>query len=446
MGFKDGKTLIGEYVLKNTVIVGAQFGDEGKGKIIDLLSEETDVVVRFQGGNNAGHTICVGDQQYILHLVPSGVLHAGKICVIGNGVVVNPKALLEEIQMLENRHVSLKGRLFVSGLCHLIFPYHGLWDQYREESSGKESIGTTKKGIGPAYADKAARSGLRIIDGMHSDRFMHKFKKHAAYVNDVFTKIYKKPSFDVQKMADEYLALIQQIEPYVTDASILLNDLMDNGKTVLFEGAQGALLDIDFGTYPYVTSSSPTAGGACVGSGVGPTRIHEVIGVTKGYTTRVGEGPFPTEFSEDLEIFIREEGHEYGATTGRPRRCGWFDAVLVKHAMRINGITSLAITKLDVLSKLETIKICTAYKHKGKIFKEYPYDYRVFNECEPIYEILPGWRCDIQGAKEISDLPQNAINYLSFIKKFLKTEISIVSIGAKRNETIRLDKEVSYKL
>lgn len=425
--------------MTSTVLVGAQFGDEGKGKIIDILSEENDVIVRYQGGDNAGHTIVIGDKEYILHLIPSGILREDKICVIGNGVVVNPKALSTEIEMLEKNGINVDGRLFISGLCHLIFPYHGLWDQYREDSRGLESIGTTKKGIGPTYADKVSRMGIRLIDALNPKLFKQKIKKHGEYVNAVFQNIYHKEPIDMDKIAEEYLGWGQRLSKYIIDASIFLNQQMDQGKKVLFEGAQGAMLDIDFGTYPYVTSSSTTSGGACVGSGVGPSRIDKVIGVIKCYTTRVGEGPFPTEYDEALNEEIRSQGKEYGATTGRPRRCGWFDAVLAQHAIRVNGIDEFAMTKLDVLSKQKTIQVCTGYRLDGQIIKDIPQDIERLKDCEPIYEELPGWLEDIQHVKEFDQLPEKAKDYIAYLQNILKVPVKIISLGAKRSETIFLN-------
>ncbi|CUU05060.1 Adenylosuccinate synthetase, partial [Candidatus Kryptobacter tengchongensis] len=349
------------------VILGAQWGDEGKGKIVDLLSEDADIVVRYQGGANAGHTVSFDGKTYVLHLLPSGIFHPNVVCVIGNGVVLDPIALIEEIEMVKSAGVDVSGRLFISHRAHLIMPYHKLLDKLYEQ--GDDKIGTTGKGIGPSYVDKYARVGIRVVDLLDRDVFCKKLRKNIELKNEIIEKIYGETKFDVEKIIDEYIEFDKKIDEYVTDTAVYLNRAIKEGKKILLEGAQGALLDIDHGTYPYVTSSSPTAGGASTGSGIPPTKINGVIGVIKAYTTRVGEGPFPTELKDELGDHIREKGHEYGATTGIPRRCGWLDIVSLNYTIMINGIEKLALTKLDVLDELDEIKICVAYELKGKKLK-----------------------------------------------------------------------------
>ncbi len=420
------------------VIVGAQWGDEGKGKVIDLLAADSDIIVRFQGGNNAGHTVVIGKDQFILHLIPSGILHKGKICVIANGVVVNPKALLEEIDTLKSKGVNIKKRFFISDSCHIIFPYHWKLDQLKEEKKGRGKIGTTKRGIGPCYADKAARCGIRLSDLLDDEIFKVKLKSNIEEKNEIFKKVYGFDGFSFDDIYSEYVSYREKIKEYVTDTVSLINEALDENKKVLFEGAQGTFLDVDFGTYPYVTSSNTTAGGACVGSGVSPSRIKDVVGVVKAYTTRVGEGPFPTEFSDELMDKIRSKGKEFGATTGRPRRCGWFDAVLVKYAAKINDLQEVCVTKLDVLDNLPRIKICVGYKYNGKKLKSLPATPEVFSKVEPAYEELPGWESDITEIKQYKDLPANAKKYLSRISELIGSKITLVSVGSKRSQTIKV--------
>ena len=419
----------------NTVLVGLQWGDEGKGKIIDLLSEKTDYIVRFQGGNNAGHTVVVGKKTYIFHLLPSGVLHRGKICVIGNGVVVNPEVLLQEIDSLKKHKIKVNSCLKISPLSHVILPYHQVLDGLREQK-GTYKIGTTKRGIGPCYADKAARSGIRVIDLLNPKVLKQKLSDNLKEKNEIFNKVYNHKGYSFDKLYKEYSKFGKKLAPYVCDVTKLLNQAVKNKKDILFEGAQGTFLDIDFGTYPYVTSSSTTAGGACIGTGVSPKRIDKVIGVVKAYTTRVGEGPFVTQFKPYLMNKIRQQGKEFGATTGRPRRCGWFDAVMVKQSVMINDAQALAITKLDVLDILDKIRICTAYKYKGKTFKEFPYDQEVIKNAKPVYIEMPGWRENISGIRKFSDLPVNAKKYIKKIEELVEARASIVSVGSKRKETI----------
>jgi adenylosuccinate synthase len=404
------------------VVVGAQWGDEGKGKIIDILSRDADIIVRYQGGNNAGHTVVIGDKTFILHLIPSGILRKGKLCVIGNGVVVDPEALLSEINMLEAKGIKIDGNLVISECAHVILPYHKVIDKRRGTQ-----IGTTGRGIGPCYIDKMARCGIRMVDLINEDSLKRKL---SANLQD-------SSEFNFEEIYKEYIGYGKKIKKYLVNVSVLLNNAISKRKDILFEGAQGTLLDIDHGTYPYVTSSSAAAGGACTGTGVGPTKIDRTIGVVKAYTTRVGEGPFPTEFKEDLMEKIRTKGKEFGATTGRPRRCGWFDAVVVKHAVAINGLDEIVVTKLDVLDEMEEIKICTGYKYKGKAYKNFPADIDVLENCEPVYETCKGWMKDTTQATRYKDLPVNAKKYLARLSKFLNVKIGMVSVGSKREQAFK---------
>ena len=419
--------------MKNIVIVGAQWGDEGKGKVIDIFAAKADYIVRYQGGNNAGHTVVIGKESFILHLVPSGILHKGKICVIGNGVVVDPNALLEEISMLEAKGIDVDGRLFVSENSHIIFPYHKKLDELKEEK--RKKIGTTKKGIGPCYADKVARTGIRFVDLLDDEVFRDKLKNNLEEKNAVLTKIYGVEGYSFEDLYREYSDYGRKVKKYVTDTTLVLNEALKNKKGILFEGAQGTLLDVDHGTYPFVTSSNATAGGAATGTGIGPTRIDKVVGVVKAYTTRVGEGPFPTEFPKELMARIRERGKEFGATTGRPRRCGWFDSVIVKHSITVNGIDEIVVTKLDVLDDLDSIRICTAYKYKGKTYRDFPSNINILSNCEPVYEELPGWKKDTTATTSYASLPKNAKDYLKRIQKLLNTKIVLISVGSEREQT-----------
>lgn len=421
------------------IIVGTQWGDEGKGKIVDLLSRQYDIVARYQGGANAGHTVKVHNKTFILHLIPSGILHPNVVCVIGNGVVLDPVALLDEIKILEEEGIEIEGRLFISQKAHLIMPYHKLMDQASEEKQGIDRIGTTGRGIGPAYVDKVNRKGIRIVDLLDRERFEKKLRRNLEEKNTIIERIYGKSPLDVNAIVEEYLKFDIAIDRYIKDVSVYLNRAISNGKNVLLEGAQGTLLDVDHGTYPYVTSSNPSSGGACIGVGIGPTKITEITGVIKAYTTRVGEGPFPTELEGKEGEFLRKEGHEYGATTGRPRRCGWFDAIVARYAIRINGIDSLAVTKLDVLDKLPAIKICVGYQLQGKILKDFPGDLHALIKCEPIYEELPGWQSSTANAKHWSELPEKAQQYLRYIEKLVGVPIKIISVGSKRRQTIFRD-------
>lgn len=416
------------------IVVGAQWGDEGKGKIVDLLSEHIDVVARYQGGANAGHTVIIGNDQHILHLIPSGIFHPHVTCVIGNGVVVDPMALMDEIQQLKKLNVEIRGRLLISHNAHLIMPYHKLLDSAREQTADR--IGTTGRGIGPAYNDKFLRVGIRIVDLLDRDVFVTKLKRNIQEKNIILRKIYGAGELDVEKIVCEYEEFDKKIDEYVTDTALYLNHALRNGKNILAEGAQGALLDVDHGTYPFVTSSNPTSGGACTGLGIPPTSITSVLGVVKAYSTRVGDGPFPTELHDDTGKTLRETGGEYGATTGRPRRCGWFDAVSVRYSVMINGITSIAITKLDVLDMFEEIKICTDYESQGKILKTFPSDDRSLQKIVPIYETVPGWRTSTSNMTSYNALPEQAKSYIEVLGKFTGTAPSIISVGARRNQTI----------
>ncbi|MFC4619679.1 adenylosuccinate synthase [Camelliibacillus cellulosilyticus] len=420
--------------MPSVVVVGAQWGDEGKGKITDYLSGNSEVISRYQGGDNAGHTIAFNGKTYKLHLIPSGIFYEDKICVIGNGMVVNPKSLVEELDYLHDHGVSANN-LRISNRAHVILPYHIQLDCLEEERKGDGKIGTTKKGIGPAYMDKAARVGIRIADLLEADTFKEKLARNLEEKNRLFEKVYETEGFDLEAIANEYLEYGKRIEPYVCDTSVILNDALDAGKRVLFEGAQGVMLDIDQGTYPFVTSSNPVAGGVTIGAGVGPTKIHHVVGVTKAYTTRVGDGPFPTELHDAIGDQIREVGREYGTTTGRPRRVGWFDSVVVRHAKRVSGITDLTLNCLDVLTGLDTVKICVAYKYQEKTIEHYPASLKILGQCEPIYEEMPGWHEDITGVKGLDDLPANARHYLERISQLTGVPVSIFSVGPDRDQT-----------
>ncbi|MDD5449117.1 MAG: adenylosuccinate synthase [Candidatus Omnitrophica bacterium] len=421
--------------MSNIVIVGAQWGDEGKGKIIDILAEKADYIVRFQGGNNAGHTVVIDGKEFIFHLLPSGILHKGKICVIGNGVVIDPKSLLDEIAFVRSKGIKIEGNLFISDEAHIIFPYHQRMDSLRErEKRGK--IGTTKRGIGPCYADKVSRSGIRVQELFDKDSFRDKLKINLKEKNKIFKCLYGNKGFSFDKIYNEYCGYGRQIKKYAANTTLLLNRALKNKKSILFEGAQGTLLDIDHGTYPYVTSSNATAGGACTGTGVGPNKIDKVIGVVKAYTTRVGEGPFPTEFGPELMQVIRNKGKEYGATTGRPRRCGWFDAVIARYSVMLNGIDEIVVTKLDVLDDLEKIKICVGYKYKGKIYKDFPTDMSLLKYSQPVYEECDGWLADTSVIETFSGLPDNAKKYINKLERLLLARVSMISIGSERKQLI----------
>jgi len=418
-----------------TVLVGAQWGDEGKGKVIDILTKDVQYVVRYQGGNNAGHTVVIGDSKYVLHLIPSGILHEGKICVIGHGVVIDPEALIEEINLLHSQGISCKGRLKISDKAHVIFPFHRMIDELREEKRKKGKIGTTKKGIGPCYADKVSRVGIRIGD-LYDKHYLEQRLNNNLNEKNELLKIHGYDEFILGDMVQKYTEYAEILEEYVCDTTQLLTVAINNKESILFEGAQGTFLDVDYGTYPYVTSSNSTAGGACIGGGVGPSRIDRVLGVVKAYTTRVGEGPFPTEFDTDMIEYIRSRGGEFGATTGRARRCGWFDSVLVRNSVDINGIDSVIITKLDVLDELEHIKICTAYKYKGSIYHNIPNIPGFLDDCEPVYEQVPGWLQDTSKVVSCDDLPEKAKSYINRIKELINTDVMLVSVGKSRAQTL----------
>ncbi len=423
------------------IVLGAQWGDEGKGKMTDYLAERADVVVRFQGGNNAGHTVEVEDKQYKLHLIPSGILHNEKMNVIGNGVVLDPKALFEEMNYLKELGIAISPENFIiSDRAQLIMPYHRILDGIKESKRGKNDIGTTKKGIGPCYTDKMERSGLRVCDLMHKDVFSEKLKENIEDKNEIITKIYGGEALSYDEVLKEYLEYAEMIRPFVRDTSVEVYNRIKQGKNVLFEGAQGALLDIDYGTYPFVTSSSTIAGGVCTGAGIGPTMIDSAVGIAKAYTTRVGKGPFPTELNDSTGDWIREKGHEYGVTTGRSRRCGWLDIVILKSSARVSGLTSFVVTKIDTLAGLEKVKMCTGYKLDGKVIDFFPASLEDLERCEPIYEEFDGWDESIENARAYQDIPENAKIYLKRIEELTDTRVSIVSVGPKRDQTMEINK------
>lgn len=421
--------------MANVVVIGAQWGDEGKGKITDLLSRSADVVVRYQGGVNAGHTVVVKDQTFKLHLIPSGILYPATQCIIGSGTVIDPKALIAELDKLEDLNVSADN-LKISETAHVTMPYHRMIDQAAEERRGSHKIGTTKRGIGPTYADKSERTGLRVIDLMDLQRFRETLEWTIANKNIVLERLYDLPPLDPQAVFDEYAQYAERLRPHVIDSSLAIYRAVQQRKNILFEGAQGTLLDLDHGTYPYVTSSNPVAGGACIGSGVGPTMIDRVIGVAKAYTTRVGEGPFPTELSGEIGQHLCDRGAEFGTTTGRQRRCGWFDGVIGRYAVRINGLDCLAITKLDVLDDVDEIQVCVAYDLNGKQCHELPGNAELFGQCKPIYKTLPGWKQSTAQCRTLEDLPKQALAYLKFLAELMEVPIAIVSLGASRDQTI----------
>ncbi|MDQ3940791.1 MAG: adenylosuccinate synthase [Actinomycetota bacterium] len=418
-------------------LVGTQWGDEGKGKVTDLLAEHTDYCVRYQGGNNAGHTIVVDGERYALHLVPTGVLYPHVVPVIGPGVVVNPQVLIEEIDVLESRGIDTS-RLLLSGNAHLIMPYHLELDRVTERRLGKNRLGTTKRGIGPAYADKALRVGLRVQDMLDPKIFATKLEVALKEKNLLLTRVYGRLPLELRAIQDEYLEYASRLAPYITDTNPVLQQALDQGRTVMFEGAQASMLDLDHGTYPFVTSSNPIAGGASAGAGVGPRDIDRIIGISKAYCTRVGSGPFPSEADPaDGEILV-EVGAEYGTTTGRKRRCGWFDAVAGRYAARLNTLTELVVTKLDVLSSFPTIKVCVAYEFEGERYEEFPPNQTIFNKCKPLFEELPGWTDDLGGARELNDLPKEARGYLEAIETLMRTPVSWASVGPGREQIVRM--------
>ncbi len=423
--------------MANIVIVGMQWGDEGKGKVVDLLTEYADVVVRVQGGNNAGHTVVVGQETIILHLIPSGALYRDKTCVIGNGVVVDPQVLLQEIDELRKRGHFLDDRqLLISEDAHLIMPYHRRIDVARERLKGEGKIGTTGRGIGPAYEDKVAREGIRFGDLLEEKVFRAKLETILAAKNHYLDTCLRDQGFDLEAVFQEYRGYGDRLKKFAGNVSLFVDGQIRQGRQILFEGAQGTHLDVDHGTYPFVTSSNTIAGGACTGAGVGPTKITEVIGVSKAYTTRVGGGPFPTELNDAVGEKIRERGREFGATTGRPRRCGWLDIPLLRDSIRLNGLTGIALTKMDVLSEFETIRVCTAYQHRGMRIEDVPSQVEVLKECEPVYEDHPGWKADLRNARSFQDLPPKARHYVRRIEELTETKVTLVSVGEKRAETI----------
>lgn len=421
------------------IVIGAQWGDEGKGKMTDYLAEDADVVVRFQGGNNAGHTVVVGDKEYKLRLIPSGILYDDKTNVIGNGVVVDPKALFEEIEYLEGVGVKITPeKLIISDRAHLIMPYHKVLDKLKEKARGKNDIGTTGRGIGPCYTDKFERCGIRVCDLMHEDVFREKLEQNIEAKNAYITKVLGGEPLNYEEILKEYLELAKKLRPFVADTSVKVYDAIKADKTVLFEGAQGMLLDIDYGTYPYVTSSNTTAGGVAAGSGIGPRMITNAVGIAKAYTTRVGKGPFPTELDNEIGEWIREKGHEYGVNTGRSRRCGWLDLVILKTSVRVSGLTSLAVTKIDTLAGLDKIKVCVGYKFNGEIIDYFPASLEDLALCKPVYEEFDGWDDSVAEARSYDELPENAKKYIERIEEFTDTRVSIVSVGPKRDQTMRI--------
>jgi len=419
-----------------SVVIGTQWGDEGKGKVVDLISSDMDIVARYQGGANAGHTICWGDTTFVLHLVPSGIFHENVTCVIGNGVVIDPVAVVEEIRMIRDLGYDVDGRLLISHNAHLIMPYHKRIEEVRERARDATAIGTTGRGIGPAYVDKVARTGIRVVDLLDRDVLRVKLKRAIEEKNAILKGIYDADELNVEQIIEEYVEFDQLIDPYVTDTSQYLCNALKEGKHVLAEGAQGSLLDVDFGTYPFVTSSHPTVGGCCTGLGVPPTEIRRVIGIVKAYCTRVGNGPFPTELEDETGRRLRGIGDEFGATTGRPRRCGWLDLVALRYTTMINGLTELAITKLDVLTGFDELKICTSYRYDGKESARFPSEVQTLEKVDPIYESFDGWSDDLTSADRFDDLPDAAQNYLKFVSAFVGVPISMISTGPKREQIV----------
>jgi len=419
-----------------TVVIGSQWGDEGKGKIVDLISQDVDIVARYQGGANAGHTICWEDKTFVLHLVPSGIFQENVQCVIGNGVVIDPVAVMEEIEMIRKLGYSVEGRLHISHNAHLIMPYHKKVEEARERWRDAGAIGTTGRGIGPSYVDKFARTGIRVVDLLDRDVLREKLLTSMEEKNSILQNVYGAEKLDVEAIIEEYVEFDNLIDPFVTDTTALLGEALKDGKHILAEGAQGSLLDVDFGTYPFVTSSHPTVGGCCTGLGIPPTSINRVIGIVKAYSTRVGNGPFPTELENEAGEELRKTGDEFGATTGRPRRCGWLDLVALKYTSMVNGFTELAITKLDVLSNLDEISVCTGYRVNGATTQRFPSDIRTLERVEPEYVTLPGWNKDITGVTDYNELPPEAKDYLTFVSDFLEVPAHIISSGPKREQTI----------
>jgi len=423
--------------MANVIIVGAQWGDEGKGKVVDIYTEYAQEVVRFQGGNNAGHTLVVGDEKTVLHLIPSGILHEGKRCIIGNGVVLDPKVFLEEVEGLRKKgYLKKEGQLMIDGAVHIIMPYHVKIDIARELKCGAKQIGTTGRGIGPTYEDKVGRRGIRFADLLKPETFKRKLHEVLPEKNFYLEKFLGEPPLSEEAIIEEYLGYAERLRGYLGRASTTLDKTIKAGGNILFEGAQGSLLDVDHGTYPYVTSSSTIAAGACIGTGVGPHLIDEVVGISKAYVTRVGEGPFPTELNDETGDQLRAAGSEFGATTGRPRRCGWLDIVALREAVRTNGLTGIALTKMDVLSEFETVKVCTAYRYRDELLEEFPADFDVLKDCTPVYEEIPGWQKDICDLENYAELPQQVQDYVDKIEAWTGCPVVLVSIGPRRNQTL----------
>jgi len=425
--------------MPNIIVIGAQWGDEGKGKVVDLVTPCADVVVRYQGGNNAGHTVVVGKEKFVLQTIPSGILHPGGRCVIGCGVVVDPASLIQEMESLVRRGVSLDGNLYISKNAHLIMPYHPALERASESKAGRRRIGTTGKGVGPAYADKAARIGIRMADLLDEALFREKLEANVFQTNRLLREIYDEETFTVESILGPYMRYAGWLAPYITDTALLLSRWIDAGGSVLFEGAQGTMLDIDHGTYPFITSSSTTAGGACTGTGIPPTKIDGIIGIAKAYCTRVGGGPFPTELTGDVAEQLATRGNEFGSVTGRPRRCGWADAVALRYAARINGFDTIALTKLDVLDACETVKVCVGYRYRGEVLTDFPEEERIWHEAEPMYEEMSGWLSETHGLTDYAALPSKAREYLDRLSELVGVPFSLVSTGAGRTETILID-------
>lgn len=424
--------------MTNTCVVGLQWGDEGKGKIIDILAKDYDVIVRYQGGGNAGHTLIIDDEKFIFHLIPSGILHQDKKCVIGNGIVLDPCLFLDEVAGLSERNINVNGNLFISDRAHVVFPYHKKLDLLIEKQKGNSMIGTTGRGIGPCYTDKIARDGIRVAELLHKEHFKEKLKKTVEEKNRLFVDLYKDEPISWEEIYEEYCVYAEKISPFVCDTVDLMAKAIEDNKKILFEGAQGALLDIDFGTYPYTTSSNASAGGVSPGIGVSPKQIHEIIGITKAYATRVGSGPFPTEIDGEQGEHIRKKGGEFGSTTGRPRRCGWFDAVAIRHSVRISGVDSLIMTKIDVLDDQETIRICTGYKSNKKVYHNFPADLDVLENCEPVYEEVFGWMEDTSKVRDVKSLPGKVMDYIRKVEEIIGLKVKMVSVGPERLQIISI--------
>lgn len=422
--------------MATVIVIGSQWGDEGKGKIVDILTQDAHVVARYQGGHNAGHTVVIGDQEYVLHLIPSGILHPDKKCMIGNGVVIDPAALMQEVEDLEQKGIRLDGRFYISKNAHLIMPYHLALEKWSELSKGDRKIGTTGRGIGPTYSDKMARIGFRVSDLLYPDLFRKKLESNLSYYNPLIKALYRGEEIKAEPILRDYSRYAERIRSWASDVSLLIHESMNRGEHILCEGAQGTHLDVDHGTYPFVTSSNSTAGGACTGLGFGPSKVDHAIGIVKAYTTRVGSGPFPSEVTGDLEQRFRSIGKEFGASTGRPRRCGWFDALVVQYSVRINALSSCALTKLDVLDGFDPIPICTGYRYKGSMIKEFPTESAVLEACEPVYEEHPGWKCSTVGVKDFQKLPEKARNYIKRLEDLINVPFSLISTGQKREDTI----------